>query len=94
MGYKGSREKRMRGIYCCIPKEIQTKQADPFNYRLRSREEVESQMKYYPPTFGMDAHYKRYTGGDYRQNDDNNLDDRERVSKITFDIKEMNFQYL
>lgn len=51
-------------------------------------------MKYYPPTFGMDAHYKRYTGGDYRQNDDNNLDDRERVSKITFDIKEMNFQYL
>lgn len=48
-------------------------------------------MKYFPPTFGMDAHYKRYTAGDYRQNDENNLDDRERVSKITFDIKEMHF---
>ena len=94
MGYKGTREKRMKNIYSCVPEGMQTKQADPFNYKLRSRAEVEEQMKYFPPNFILNAEYKRYTAGDYRQNDPNNTDDRDRVSKIRFNLMEMGLQPL
>jgi len=46
-------------------------------------------MKYFPPNFILNAEYKRYTAGDYRQNDPNNTDDRDRVSKIRFNLMEM-----
>ena len=42
----------------------------------------------------MHVDFKRYTAGDQRQNTDLNLDDRERVSKITFDLRDMNLQPL
>ena len=87
---KGTREKRMGEIYCAIPKSMKTQQADPFNYKLRSLPEVQEQMKYFPPNIIFDVEYKRYTAGDYRQNDENNTDDRERVSKIRFDIRDLN----
>ena len=47
-------------------------------------------MKYYPPNFTLNVDYKRYTAGDYRQNNPNNLDDRDRISKITGDLREFN----
>ena len=81
-------------MYCCIPESMETKRADPFNYKLRSRAEVEEQMKYYSPDFWITADYKRYTAGDYRQNTDKNLDDRERVSKLYFDMRVLNLQPL
>ena len=56
----------MKEIYCTIPKQMITKQADPFAYKLRSMAEVQEHLKYYPPTFMMDVTYKRYTAGDYR----------------------------
>ncbi len=68
---------------------MQTRRADPFDYKLRSLAEVQEQMKYYAPDFTMITHYKRYTAGDYRQNSAQNLDDRERVSKITFDLRDL-----
>ena len=80
----------MSNIYCCIPKEMQFKRPDPFNYKLRSPEEIKEQMKYYPPNFTLYAEYKRYTAGDYRQNNPMNTDDRDRVSKITGDLREFN----
>ena len=46
-------------------------------------------MKYFPPNFILNSEYKRYTAGDYRQNDPNNTDDRDRVSKIRFNLMEM-----
>ena len=30
----------MRQIYSCVPASMQTKQADPFDYKLRSLKEV------------------------------------------------------
>ena len=42
----------------------------------------------------MDVIYKRYTAGDYRQGDAANLDDRERVCKIKFDIRDLCLQPL
>jgi len=73
---------------------MQTQKADPFDYKLRSLAEVKEQMKYYAPDFFLQAHYKRYTAGDYRQNNPNNLDDRERVSKIYFDLRDLHLQPL
>jgi hypothetical protein len=37
----------------------------------------------------MFVHYKRYTAGDTRQNDDNNRDNRERVAKVRLDIRDL-----
>lgn len=41
----------MKQIYSCIPESMERRDADPFNYKLRSLEEVKEQMKYYPPNF-------------------------------------------
>ena len=80
----------MSNIYCAIPKEMQFKKPDPFNYKLRSPDEIREQMKYYPPKFTLFAEYKRYTAGDYREGHPNNTDDRDRVSKITGNLREFN----
>lgn len=84
------RSTRMKQVYCCIPESMQTKEADPFAYKLRSKAEVKEQMKYTPPNFVFKTLYKGYTSGDLRRNDPANLDDRDRVSKISFDLRDMN----
>ena len=80
----------MKQIYCCVPESMLTKPVDRFDYKLRSMDEIEEQMKYFPPDFVIDAAYKRYTAGDRRQHQYENPDDRERVSKLTFDIRQLN----
>lgn len=42
-----------------------------------------------PPNFVFDTLYKRHTSGDLRQNDSDNLDDRDRIAKIFFDLRDM-----
>mmetsp|Transcript_22786 Transcript_22786/g.28213 ORF Transcript_22786/g.28213 Transcript_22786/m.28213 type:complete len:261 (-) Transcript_22786:97-879(-) len=51
-------------------------------------------MRFFPADFTLYPEMKKYTAGDYRMNDENNLDDRDRVCKIRFDLKEMNLQPL
>ena len=72
---------------------MQYKRADPFNYKLRSMAEVKEQIKFFPPDFMMFATYKRYAAGDMRIDDPANMDDRERVSKIEFDLRDMKLSY-
>ena len=50
---------------------------DPFDYKLRSKEEVKHEFKYFPPDFTIQLLYKNYSAGDTRAED--NLDTRERV---------------
>ena len=79
----------MENVYSCVPKSFERKQADPFDYKLRSMAEVQEQMKYYAPNFPVMAEYKRYTAGDIRQNNPNNIDDRERVSKLMINLRDL-----
>ena len=51
-------------------------------------------MKYFAPDPLFVVPYKRYTAGDYRHNDPRNIDDRERVAKIIFDLRELQLQPL
>ena len=51
-------------------------------------------MKYFAPDPLFVVPFKRYTAGDYRQNDPRNIDDRERVAKIIFDLRELQLQPL
>jgi hypothetical protein len=60
---------------------------DAFDYKLRSKEEVMEEFKYYEEPFNIQAQYKKYTAGDTRMED--NLDTRDRVAKITVDLTDM-----
>ncbi len=67
---------------------------DPFDYKLRDPAEVAATHKYFPPNFIIDATYKRYTAGDMRVHVDYddplpNIDNREAVVKLRFDLKEL-----
>jgi hypothetical protein len=60
---------------------------DAFDYKLRPKEEVAEEFKYYSSTFNITASYKKYAAGDTRAED--NLDNRERVAKIWVNMREM-----
>ena len=60
---------------------------DPFDYKLRSKEEVMEEFKYYEEPFDIQAEFTKYTAGDTRMED--NLDTRDRVAKITVNLTEM-----
>jgi hypothetical protein len=47
------------------------------------------EFKYFAPTIELKANYKRYLAGDTRENNPENLDNRERVSKIFVDIRKL-----
>lgn len=66
--------------YNCIPQWQQPAVQDPFDYKLRNKEEVKEEFKYYYDGFNIQGTYKKYTAGDSRAED--NLDNRERVAKI------------
>lgn len=87
---KGMRQTRLKEIYCCIPESMKRKEADPFDYKLRSLAEVKEQMRIFPPDFFMNVETKVYFAGDVRKNNPNNTDDRGRVSRIHFDLRDLN----
>jgi len=66
---------------------MQPAEKDPFDYKLRSKEQVKEEMRYFPPDFEIEFHYKNYTAGDTRLED--NLDNRDRVAKIYFDLRDL-----
>lgn len=97
--------RRPREMYPCIPSYAQTQAKDPFDYPLRSKQEVMDEFKYIPALFDMQVHYKRYTAGDVRPAEDERVDsydNRERVAKVFLDIRDLRlaplqrkrFQYL
>ena len=73
--------------YNCVPEWMKPAPKDPFDYKLRSKEEILEEFKYYEEPFTVEACYKKYTAGDTRMED--NLDTRDRVAKITVNLKEM-----
>lgn len=92
-----TRVNRMKQLYPCIPEWQTPRKADPFDYPLRTKQEVMDQHKFFPPNFRINMIYKRYTATDKREHKDHmtqNMDDRERVAKITFDLRELGLQPL
>lgn len=67
--------------YTCVPEWMKPAEQDPFDYKLRSKEEVLNEFKYYNVPFPLQANYIKYTSGDTRMED--NLDTRDRVVRIT-----------
>ncbi len=70
--------------YTCVPDWMKPAYQDPFDYKLRSKEEVSDEFKNYGDTvvgaFDIQTKYTKYTAGDTRLED--NLDNRERVVSI------------
>ena len=64
---------------------------NPFDYILRTKEEVMQEFKYFAPEIPLKANYKRYLSGDVRENKADNLDNRERVAKVFIDIRDLKF---
>ena len=66
---------------------MQPAEKDPFDYKLRAKEEVQEEFKYYPALFQIQVNYKKYAAGDTRAED--NLDNRDRVAKIWVHLRQM-----
>ena len=91
LGVSGARMFSKRAIYGCIPTWQQNIVIDPFDYILRTKEEVMQEFKYFAPEIPLKANYKRYLSGDVRENKADNLDNRERVAKVFIDIRDLKF---
>ena len=63
--------------YSCVPEWMKPAEKDPFDYQLRSKDEIKEEFKYNPAEFLIQAKYKKYTAGDTRAED--NLDNRDRI---------------
>ncbi len=93
---------KKREMYPCVPEWQKVKVQDPFDYKLRPKEEIADEFKYFPSEFVIRSQYKRYTAGDMRENNPNNRDNRERVAKLRVDLRQLGlaplqrqrFQYL
>lgn len=59
---------------------------DPFDYKLRPKEEVAEEFRNFPPEFNIIVNYKRYNAGDMSQHK-KTMDNRERVAKLRVDIR-------
>jgi len=81
--------RRQKAMYPCIPEWQKVTPRDPFDYKLRPKEEVMEEFKYFEPNFEIQVFYKRYTAGDTRVNDPNNRDNRERVAKLKLDMRDL-----
>ena len=90
---KGTRETRMKKIYCCTPEWQKTAEADPFDYELRKPAEIEREHELYPPKFRIQAEFKKYFLDDTRWTK-NNLDIRSRVCKLVVDMRELHLSPL
>lgn len=94
--------RRPKHMYPCVPEYQKVTPRDPFDYKLRSKEEVADDFKHWEPDFPISVCYKRYTAGDTRVDNPENRDNRERVAKIRMDIRTLKlaplqrnrFQYL
>ena len=73
--------------YNCVPIWMQPAVQDPFDYKLRPKEEVAEEFKYYAAEFDIQVNYKKYAAGDTRAED--NLDNRDRIAKTWVHLKEM-----
>jgi len=77
-------------MYPCLPSWQHIKPKDPFDYKLRSKEEVIEEFKMFEIDFPINVNYKRYTAGDVRPTEHvQNRDNRERVAKIRIDIRDL-----
>lgn len=56
--------RRRKEMYPCIPEYQKITPRDPFEYKLRSKEEVIEEFKHYTPDFNINVNYKRYNAGD------------------------------
>jgi Mitochondrial ribosomal subunit protein len=74
--------------YTCVPEWMKPAERDPFYYKLRSKEEVAEEFKYYPPNFAFNLIYTKYCAEDYLADEDN-LDNRERIAKISVYLPEL-----
>ena len=75
-------------MYPCVPDYQIHVPADPFDYKLRTKEEVMEEHKYFPPDLLLKMHYRRYMATDTREHVDTNTESRDRVAKIEIDIRE------
>ena len=44
--------------YTLVPDFMKATDNDPFDYKLRSKEEIKEQLKYFPPEYQMEVIYR------------------------------------
>lgn len=60
---------------------------DPFDYELQDKHAVSEEHRLFPPNFSIRGQYTKYPSGDQRVNNENNLDNRDRIAKLVVDIR-------
>ena len=83
--------KTKKMVYTQLPDWLKKQERDPFDYKLRSLEEVKEEAKYFPPDFSWYVQTDKYPAGDVREHGNTRTDHRDKVAKITFDLTELGF---
>lgn len=76
--------------YTQVPSWLKKQDRDQFDYELRSKAEVMRQHKYYPPDFEWKLEFSKFPAGDVREHGDTRIDHRDKIAKITFDLRDLN----
>ena len=77
--------------YTQIPEWLKKQESDPFDYKLRTKEEVMLDHKYFPPTFTWNNEINIYPSGDVRKHGNTRIDHRDKQAKINFDLRHLLF---
>ena len=75
--------------YTQLPDWLKKQERDPFNYKLRSKEEVKEEHRLFPPNFDIKIVANSYPSGDVRENEKMRIDHRDKKAKIIFDLRHL-----
>jgi len=75
--------------YTQVPDWLRKQDRDPFDYQLRSKQELQEEQKYFPPDFFWEVELNKYPAGDVREHGNTRIDHRDKVCKLHFDMGAM-----
>ena len=75
--------------YTQIPPWLKKQERDPFDYKLRSKEEVLLDSKYFPPEFEWNNQITMYPSGDVREHGNTRIDNRDKKARISLSLKDL-----
>ena len=85
--FRMDRKPRTKAIekYPVLPDWLKKTEKDPFDYKLRSKEEVRKYIKENPPCFNVNFEIKKYP------NEDRVYQYMSRIVRMTMEYKDLNF---
>jgi len=75
--------------YTMVPDWLKNQKPDPFDYPLRSKQEVMEEQKYFVPDFEWRLNFNKFPSDDQRENQPTRVDFRDTCAKVYFDFRDL-----